>query len=47
MASTYIPTSVAGSIIGDERLNFQVRDGAGCDPHSSDTIKRGKSNFEC
>lgn len=42
MASTYVPTSVAGSIIGDVRLDFQVRYGAGYDPHSSDTTKRDK-----
>ena len=40
MALTYIPTNVACSIIGDERLDFQVRNGAGYDPLSSSTTKR-------
>ena len=46
MASTYVPTSVAGSIIGDVSLNFQVRYGSGCIPHSSDTTKRDKYNLK-
>ena len=40
MAATYIPTDVACSIIGDGRLDFQVRNGAGYDPPSSPTTKR-------
>ena len=43
MAATYIPTSEAGSIIGDGRLDFQVRNGAGYDPPSSPTTKRDKN----
>ena len=46
MASTYVPTPVGGSIIGDVRLDFQVRDGAGYCPHSSDTIKRDKMAYK-
>ena len=42
MALTYISTSVACSIIGDGRLDFQVRNGAGYDPPSSSTTKRSK-----
>ena len=42
VAATYIPTSVACSIIGDGRLDFQVRNGAGYDPPSSPTTKRDK-----
>ena len=33
-AATYIPTSETGSIISDERLSFQVRNGAGRFPLS-------------
>ena len=40
VAATYVSTDVACSIIGDGRLNFQVRNGAGCDPPSSPTTKR-------
>ena len=40
VAATYISTSVACSIIGDGRLDFQVRNGAGYDPPSSPTTKR-------
>ncbi len=40
MAATYISTDVACSIIGDGRLDFQVRNGAGYDPPSSPTTKR-------
>ena len=47
VAATYIPTSVACSIIGDERLNFQVRNGAGCDPLSNPTTKRKKNTAVC
>ena len=43
MAATYISTDVACSIIGDGRLDFQVRNGAGYDPPSSPTTKRTKS----
>ena len=42
VAATYIPTDVACSIIGDGRLDFQVRNGAGYDPPSSPTTKRDK-----
>jgi hypothetical protein len=42
VAATYVPTSVTGSIIGDERLDFQVRNGAGYDPLSNPTTKRNK-----
>ena len=45
MAATYIPTDVACSIIGDGRLDFQVRNGAGYDPPSSPTTKRSKSTL--
>ena len=47
VAATYIPTSVAGSIIGDERLDFQVRNGAGYDPLSRPTTKRIKYTLVC
>ena len=47
MAATYIPTSVACSIIGDGRLDFQVRNGAGYDPPSSPTTKRSKNTLMC
>ena len=47
MAATYIPTSVACSIIGDGRLDFQVRNGAGYDPPSSPTTKRDKDTLVC
>ena len=40
VAATYISTDVAWSIIGDGRLDFQVRNGAGYDPPSSPTTKR-------
>ena len=40
VAATYISTDVACSIIGDGRLDFQVRNGAGYDPPSSPTTKR-------
>ena len=43
VAATYISTDVACSIIGDGRLDFQVRNGAGYDPPSSPTTKRTKS----
>ena len=43
VAATYIPTDVACSIIGDGRLDFQVRNGAGYDPPSSPTTKRSKN----
>ena len=43
VAATYVPTDVACSIIGDGRLDFQVRNGAGYDPPSSPTTKRSKS----
>ena len=43
MALTYVPTPEGGSIIGDERLNFRVRNGAGCDPLSKSTTKREKA----
>ena len=42
VAATYISTDVACSIIGDGRLDFQVRNGAGYDPPSSPTTKRYK-----
>ena len=45
VAATYIPTDVACSIIGDGRLDFQVRNGAGYDPPSSPTTKRSKYTF--
>ena len=41
-AATYISTDVACSIIGDGRLDFQVRNGAGYDPPSNPTAKRDK-----
>ena len=47
VAATYIPTSVACSIIGDGRLDFQVRNGAGYDPPSSPTTKRDKNILMC
>ena len=47
VAATYISTDVACSIIGDGRLNFQVRNGAGCDPPSSPTTKRSKNTLMC
>ena len=40
VAATYFSTDVACSIIGDGRLDFQVRNGAGYDPPSSPTTKR-------
>ena len=46
VAATYIPTDVACSIIGDGRLDFQVRNGAGYDPPSNPTTKRDK-NTKC
>ena len=42
VAATYISTDVACSIIGDGRLDFQVRNGAGYDPPSRPTTKRDK-----
>lgn len=47
VAATYIPTDVACSIIGDGRLDFQVRNGAGYDPPSSPTTKRDKDTDVC
>ena len=47
MAATYISTDVACSIIGDGRLDFQVRNGAGYDPPSSPTTKRSKDTVMC
>ena len=47
VAATYISTDVACSIIGDGRLDFQVRDGAGYDPPSSPTAKRSKDTEVC
>ena len=47
MAATYISTDVACSIIGDGRLDFQVRNGAGYDPPSSPTTKRDKYTDVC
>ena len=41
-AATYIPTRGPGSIIGDERLDFQVRNGTGYDPLSNPTTKSSK-----
>ena len=42
VAATYVSTPGGCSIIGDGRLNFQVRNGAGCDPPSNPTTKRKK-----
>ena len=42
VAATYIPTRGPGSIIGDERLDFQVRNGTGYDPLSNPTTKSSK-----
>ena len=47
VAATYISTDVACSIIGDGRLDFQVRNGAGYDPPSSPTTKRRKNTDMC
>ena len=47
VAATYISTDVACSIIGDGRLDFQVRNGAGYDPPSSPTTKRDKDTGVC
>ena len=47
VAPTYVPTSVAGSIIGAGRLNFRVRNGAGCDPPASSTTEREKHTWVC
>lgn len=47
VAATYISTDVACSIIGDGRLDFQVRNGAGYDPPSSPTTKRNKDTDVC
>ena len=47
VAATYISTDVACSIIGDGRLDFQVRNGAGYDPPSSPTTKRSKDTAVC
>ena len=41
-APTYVPTPERCSIIGDGELNFQVRNGAGCDLSSIGTKKRGE-----
>ena len=41
-AATYISTPDRSSIIGDGRLDFQVRNGAGYCPPSSPTTKRDK-----
>ena len=46
-AATYIPNSDRVSIIGDGRLDFQVRNGAGYDPPSSPTTKRDKNTDVC
>ena len=49
-ASTYIPTLAKCSIISDEELNCQVRNGAGCVLLSIDTKKREikiNNNFAC
>ena len=46
VAATYISTDVACSIIGDGRLDFQVRNGAGYDPPSSPTTKRVKNTIK-
>ena len=47
VAATYVSTDVACSIIGDGRLDFQVRNGAGYDPPSSPTTKRIKNTVMC
>ena len=47
VAATYISTDVACSIIGDGRLDFQVRNGAGYDPPSNPTTKRSKNTKMC
>ena len=47
VAATYISTDVACSIIGDGRLDFQVRNGAGYDPPSNPTTKRNKDTNVC
>lgn len=47
MAATYIPTPDRCSIIGDEKLNFQVRYGAECIPLSKATTKRSKNTEVC
>jgi hypothetical protein len=39
LASTYVPTPERCSIIGDEGLDFQVRNGSGYFPLSKDTRK--------
>ena len=41
-AATYIPNPDRISIIGDGRLDFQVRKGAGYDPPSRPTSKKLK-----
>ena len=42
-AATYIPNPDRISIIGDGRLDFQVRKGAGYDPPSRPTSKKCKN----
>ena len=41
--SCYSPTRESGSTIAEVGLNFRVRDGNGCGPHSMDG---GKNNFK-
>ena len=41
-AATYIPNPDRTSIIGDGRLDFQVRNGAGYNPPSRATAKKCK-----
>ena len=43
VALTYVPTPEGRSIIGAGRLNFRVRNGAGCDPPANSTTERRKS----
>ena len=47
VAATYFPIPDRYSIIGDGRLNLQVRNGAGCDPPSNPTTKRSKNTLMC
>ena len=42
-AATYIPNPDRASIIGDGRLDFQVRKGAGYNPPSRPTSKKSKN----
>ena len=44
-AATYIPNPDRTSIIGDGRLDFQVRNGAGYNPPSRATAKKIKYIF--